>query len=413
MMDTATQTNPRKAVLFVPFWRQKGHVGNNRVDRFLRWLAEDGYRVTIIRAGSQQEIRDEGWGEEITVVDRLGLHRDAAPSQQANQIPARKPNKLRRAVAYRLFNPDPTIVWAKAAARNPQVIAAMEGASFILSSSPPESAHVGAWMLSQKTGVPHIMDMRDGWLDEPLKPLLLTSAFRRWQEGRLESRIARAAEAIQVTSDVWKELFDARYPQLADKVHVLTNGYPRIEPVSPNKQITERKDELLLIHAGRFTGSRLTQRPELLLDPLLRHLSASDYKGKIQFYGNLAADELALIEPYKKRFSAVGWQLECPGAVPRAQILDLMQEADGLLLLSASHAALPSKLFEYVAIGKSIFYVAESDGAADRLLHKIPQATNLTADEPAIDFDDTLCRSVMPPRYSEIALKDIFSMVVK
>ena len=29
---------------------------------------------------------------------------------------------------------------------------------------------MGARLLSRRTGVPHIVDMRDGWLDEPLSP---------------------------------------------------------------------------------------------------------------------------------------------------------------------------------------------------------------------------------------------------
>jgi hypothetical protein len=41
----------RKAMIFAPFWGQPGHVGNHRVDRFVRWLAEDGYAVVIVRAG--------------------------------------------------------------------------------------------------------------------------------------------------------------------------------------------------------------------------------------------------------------------------------------------------------------------------------------------------------------------------
>jgi hypothetical protein len=218
----------KKAVLFIPFWRMAGHVGNNRVDRFKRWLSEAGYELVIVCAGTHEEIRNEHWGQEITVVDRLGLHPEATSVEATT--PSRKPNKLRRALAYWLFNPDPAVVWAKAAARHPKVVAATQGARFILSSSPPDSAHVGAWMLSKQTGVQHIMDMRDGWLDEPLKPLLHTSALRRWLEERLESRIAHHAKAIQVTSDVWKELFDARYPHLTHKVYVLTNGYPAQMP---------------------------------------------------------------------------------------------------------------------------------------------------------------------------------------
>ena len=366
----------KKAVLFVPFWRMAGHVGNNRVDRFRRWLNGDGYELVIVCAGTRESVRNKPWGQEITVVDRLGLHPEAV-SGQTRAVSTRKPSKLRRTLAYWVFNPDPGVVWAKAAARHPKVIAAMEGTQFILSSGSPDSAHVGAWMLSRKTGVPHIMDMRDGWLDEPLKPLLLTSALRRWQEGRLESRIARDAKAIQVTSNAWKDLFDARYPHLAYKVHVLTNGYPAQMPTTKVKTQKGKDDELVLIHAGRFTGSRLSHTPDLLMEPLLKNLEYILGKGVIRFYGDLSNDEVMCIQSYQRRLAAINWRVEFPGVVPRLEMLEIMQQADGLLLLSASHAALPSKLFEYLAMGLPIGFVADSGSATHSALCNLPQCVYL------------------------------------
>lgn len=397
----------RRAVLFVPFWRMANHVGNNRVDRFRRWLSEDGYEVVIVCAGAQAEIRSKPWGREISVVDRLGLHPEAAPGQ-AKAVSPRKPNKLRRALAYWLFNPDPAVVWAKAAAKDMRVQQAVQGASFILSSSPPESAHVGAWFLSQQAGVPHIMDMRDGWLDEPLKPILHTSVLRRWQEKRLESQIALDAKAIQVTSDVWKELFVARYPLMAHKLNVLTNAYPLQMPPSP-KRMKTHDEEILLIHAGRFTGSHLSRKPDLLIKPLLENLSYSRSKGVIRFYGDLADDEIACIQGYQLQLNAIGWRVEFAGSVPRIEMLAALQQADGLLLLSASRAALPSKMFEYLATGLPIGYVADVDSATDKILRKVEMALDIRSESLIDLIKSNRVRSFRPPaEHSETELKKVF-----
>lgn len=396
-----------RAILFIPFFRMAGHVGNNRVHRFRRWLAEDGYDLVVVCAGVKEAMHTHDWGQEIVVPDRLGLHPEAAPGQ-ARAVSPRKPNKLRRALAYWLFNPDPAVVWAKAAARHPKVIAAMQGAQFILSSSPPDSAHVGAWMLSQKTGVPHIMDMRDGWLDEPLKPLLHTSALRRWQEGRLESRIAHHAKAIQVTSDVWKTLFDARYPQLTHKVHVLTNGYPVQMPPVASRPEKGTEDEKVLIHAGRFTGSHLSRTPDLLMEPLLKNLALSPGNGVIRCYGDLSSDEVARIQAYQPRLQGMGWRVEFPGAVPRAQMLEALQQADGLLLLSASHAALPSKMFEYLATGLPIGFVADLGSATETALREVPQAVDLRLATHGLMDRAVQKDSKVPSQYAEGALAGQF-----
>jgi hypothetical protein len=363
----------KKAVIFAPFWRQANHVGNLRVDRFVRWLVEDGYHVVMIRAGSVDQMREESWGTEITVCDPVGLYRDASPS--GDQPPARRPNKLRRALSYWLFNPDVGVVWGRVAARHPSVLEAAVGADFILSSNPPESAHVGAWKLSRKLGLPHIVDMRDGWLDEPLKSILRSSAFRRWQEGRLESRILRDANAIQVTSDVWRELLYKRLPELAGKVAVLTNGYP---PSMPQLTRGEREREHagpVLVHAGRFFSSMLTRSPALLLQPLLEGIKLMGSRGTVKLIGPLSAEELEIIKRFDVPFADQGWHIECTGNMPRHELLQLLPQTDGLLLLSETFAAIPCKLFEYIPTGRPILAVTDRNSATWRVCEKLPQAT--------------------------------------
>lgn len=405
----------KKAVIYAPFWRQAGHVGNNRIDRFIRWLADDGYSVVLIRAGTTDAERRETWGQEITVRDSLGLYRDTAP-EAATAVSPRKPSKLRRALAYWLFNPDPTVVWARAAARHPMVLQAMGDVAFILSSSPPESAHVGAWMLSRRTGVPHIVDMRDGWLDEPLKPILRNSALRRWQEGRVEARILHDAKIIQVTSDVWRELLCERYPALATKVRVLTNGYPQHMAAPQSGSPKASGEELVLIHSGRFSGSDTRRSPDLLLAPLLRDLSGKSVKGVVRLIGPLSEDELGIIDTFKQRFMECGWRIECPGTMPRLELLKLLSMADGLLLLSASYAAIPSKLFEYIVTGRTIFAVTEKGSAVWRICATLRQVCLLNIFEPdgdvnfinkALSYEEGNLPDI-PDCFGEPYLKDIF-----
>jgi len=407
-----------KAVIFAPFWRQVGHVGNNRVDRFVRWLAADGYHVVMIRAGSAFGQIHESWGTEITVRDPMGLYRDASSTGVPPQ--PRNPNKLRRALAYWLFNPDPGVVWANAAALHPVVLEAASGAAFILSSNPPESAHVGAWKLARSLNLPHIVDMRDGWLDEPLKPSLRTSAFRQWREGRLESRILRNAVAVQVTSDLWQELLLKRFPCLLNKVTVLTNGYPKATPLPQSSFSKKVGDDLLLIHAGKFSGSDTRRTPDLLLGPLLQNLSSSKNVGVIRFIGPLSQIELVSIESFKQRFSQIGWQIDCPGNISRDKLLNILSQADGLLLLSTSNAAIPSKLFEYIATGRPIFIVTKMGSSTWHICEKLPQA--LLYDASGMIRLDTLSVSffsqkkikeldhskMIPEIYTEISLRDKF-----
>lgn len=406
----------KKAVIFAPFWRQAGHVGNNRVDRFVRWLAEDGFHVVMIRAGSVDGRREEPWGTEITVRDPMGLYRDASPT--GIEPSARKPNKLRRALSYWLFNPDPSVVWARVVARHHKVLEAAAGAAFILSSSPPESAHVGAWKLSRRLGIPHVVDMRDGWLDEPLKPLLRTSAFKRWQEARLEARILREAGAIFVTSEVWQVLLNKRLPTLTKKVSVLTNGYPPSMKKWMRIEKNQNEAGLMLVHTGRFSGSDTRRTPDLILQPLLEGVRYKASQGTIKLVGSLSADELEVIGRFAAPFAEYGWRIECPSSLPRHELLQLLPQANGLLLLSASRAAIPSKLFEYIPTGRPILVVTEKDSATWRICAALQQATlidiandsdiNSALEQFISNASSPELNSDMPDEFGEARLREVF-----
>lgn len=363
----------KKAVIFAPFWKVPGHVGNNRVDRFVRWLVEEGFQVVIIRAGARNELCKTEWGAELTVRDPLGLYRDSGIEEKV--AVRRRPNRFLYWLAYWLFNPDPSIIWGRKAAADLRVRAMVADADFILSSSPPESAHVGAWMLARRFNIPHIVDMRDGWLDEPLKPILINSALRRWLEARLEARIIADASRIFVTSNIWCDLLCRRLQLASKKIVVITNGYPRNTGCDDVKHnFGDGGNRLVLIHAGRFTGSRKTQKPILLLAPLLNAIQENEARGTVRLIGEIHKEEIAEIDKYREQFGDFGWHIECVGAMQRDRLLEVLPTANGLLLLSASHAAIPSKLFEYIASRRPILAVTEKGSATWQICEKLPQA---------------------------------------
>lgn len=406
----------KKAVILAPFWRRPGHVGNSRIDRFVRWLAEDGYQVVMIRAGSRNELRETAWGVELTVRDPLGLYHDPVAGGET-PVP-HKPNKFVYWLAYWMFNPDPSIMWARAAAANSSVQAAVGDADFILSSSPPESAHVGAWMLARKFNRPHIVDMRDGWLDEPLKPILVNSALRRWLEGRLEARILGNSARVFVTSDVWRDLLCRRLPNIAHKIRVLTNGYPKeLERVEEIINPAPIEDGLVLIHAGRFSASDRRRTPDILLTPLLNFIRQERSRGIVRLIGQITVEEMAEIAKYNSQFEEVGWSIECPGSMPRDRLLELLSKASGLLLISASRAAVPSKLFEYIVVRRPILVVTERDSATWQVCERLPQAFLVasgveSSGSDACDFIDVAATpsplGACPEAFSETALAELF-----
>lgn len=406
---------PRKILLVAPFWGQTGHVGVNRIERFIRWLNEARWEVTLLRASNSDAVRKMEWGTEITVCDPLGLHADGGNREEVT-LPARKPNRLRRAMAYALLIPDPTIAWALRAGSSKIVKEASAGASWVLSSSPPESAHFAAERLARKLGAHHLVDMRDGWLDEPLKPQLQNSALRRFVEGRSEGRVLRNASRVLVTSEVWKEMLESRLSMTQGKITVVTNAYPPELEVD-NGVSAGNSTGLMLLHSGRLRGSSAARHARVLLEPLLAGFSPS-MRGRIEFVGELLPEDRGEIAELRPAFEVKGWDLVEKSPVPRRELLKELPRTSGFLLVSASHAAIPSKLFEYIAARRPILALAPRNSATWRLCEKIGQAYLVDMDSPGGAADvvkeflaqcgESRIAATVPSDYSEATQRRIF-----
>lgn len=406
-----------KAVIFAPFWRQRGHVGNYRIDRFIRWLSERGDEVVVVRAGDRCGAASEAWGTELTIRDPLGFHPDHSTVSPVRACPARRPNRLRRHLANLIFNPDPAVVWAIRAANDKSVRGIAEGARWIISSSPRESSHVAAAKIASMVGAALIIDMRDGWLDEPHDALLRSSQLSRWREGRLEARILHQANCIFVTSFQWREMLQARLPFVREKTVVLTNAYPRHETKWCKAEAA--KGPLTLLHAGRLRGSRQSQLVKLLFAPLLEGLrSTGERAGVLTFLGDLTREDRDEFTAYQARFEYLGWRIQVNAAVPREEMMIRLSMAHGLLLLSASQAAIPSKVFEYIPAAKPVLAVCPKGSAvwdiAARLKQFFPvDSLRLATAGSAVRSFLHACRLgcpefEVPEQYSEPYLREIF-----
>ena len=364
-----------KAVIVAPFWHQVGHVGVTRLARFVRWLQADDIEIVLVRAGATDRVEEQPWGVELVIADPLKRYPESASGGALPVASARKPNKLRRQLGYLMFNPDSTVVWANRAAKHPLAVRYCSGAEFVLSSSPPESAHVAAWKLASRIDARLLIDLRDGWLDEPLRPVLRASRLRRLREGILERAILKDSSHIFVTSAVWAELLKERLPFTHTKLTVLTNCYPSsMNADGPTSHQRARGGRQLLVHTGQFSGSHLARRPDLLLAPLLEGIRGGGTHGVLMLIGKSAKDDVEAVTRFRSRFLACGWSLEMHDPIPRDKLLGVLTQADGLLLLSASPAAIPSKLFEYIPTGRPILAATTSESAVWQLCRNVPQA---------------------------------------
>lgn len=183
-----------KVIIIAPFAHVESCVGKLRIDRFIRWLAAANKMVVLIRAGETDQVLNKDYGLDIIIRDPLNIY-----NADLKKSP-RKPNKLRRLIAFYILSPDLGIIWAKKVAKHKFINSFCQGATKILSSSPPESSHWLGSVLAKKFNAKLIIDLRNGWLDEPLKISLQYSPWQRWCEGLLEKKVLSHAKTIFVTS---------------------------------------------------------------------------------------------------------------------------------------------------------------------------------------------------------------------
>jgi len=397
-----------KAVILAPFWLNPQHAGAVRTRRFADWLRKAGVDLVLVGAGPEDRVRATAWGTEILLRDPTGRSRELP--RERGVAPGR-PSVLSRFVHYFFLYPDPSVLWALRAARSRSVLSHAASARWVLASSPPESVHIGGLLLARRLRASLLVDMRDGWLDDPLKPWLRTRGLRRWVETALERVVVSRADRVVVTSDVWQEMLTARVAAARGKTRVITNCSPELGQAPADTRAeasTSGAEELMLLYAGRLSASRKTQSANLLLQPFLSAARQSHMKLTFVFTGELTASDRATIRRYEQPFSARGWTIRCDPPVPREQVVKRMQQAAGLLLLSASRAAIPRKFFEYLMSGRPVLAATYADSALWRLSAGIPQvhriATGGIPPDQAVDAFLKACSD----RTTHFAVPDAF-----
>ncbi|HTY10697.1 MAG TPA: glycosyltransferase [Bacteroidota bacterium] len=412
--------------MIAPFWTNPFHVGVYRMERFIRWLSKEGNRIVLLSAGVRDNVQEQPWGVEITLKDPLKMSGKYTDHKDGRKDKYRYLRRAWRFFSYVSIIPDQTIFWAMRIKRNSIVKEHLRDVALVLSSSPPESSHVASLEISRTCGAPLIIDLRDGWLDEPLRPIVDQLWLRRFLESRLEEKIIAKADAILVTSERWKEQLGERYPHASAKTTVLTNGYPVAnDRVKNSTAKIPGSKAITLVHSGQFYASSRTRKIGSLLDPILgggQHGGVAR-KIDIRLLGNLEPPDLNEFDRWKEKIAGLGWTLSHVPRVPRSAALEMIQEANGLLLLSASNAAIPSKLFEYIAALKPILAVTPRGSAVWKLCGRIPQVylfdsfSGKEKDYSTVTEFLSACRSGnyqtdVPIEFSDEYLSRIFNGVV-
>ncbi len=242
---------------------------------------------------------------------------------------------------------------------------------------------------------PLVLDFRDPWMTNPFR--LRYSGFKERVEGWLEARVVRSADVIVANTDHLRDEFIERFgASVADKCLTVTNGFDADEfsrLVAANEarmpgDARPSGDTFVLTHTGFLYGKR---DPRGLLDAI-RLLKDS---GKVQpgelvckLVGGagLEYDLPGLLKEY-----GIEPFVHLHGQVPYAESIAELAASDAALLLQpGTYTQIPSKLFEYIGLGKRIVTIAPESSAVAKLVRENDLGRIADPDDP-----DAIARALL------------------
>jgi glycosyltransferase involved in cell wall biosynthesis len=345
-----TNASLRRVLLLAFHFPPDNASGAARPNRFFQYLPEFGYQPEVITAAAPP-----------------------IPAEHVHSVPAptRSPSRrtagglLEIALRKFVFPNDEGVLWAHNAARFAGALHRREPVAAVISTFPPVNTHLAALRLKRRYQLPWVADFRDPMLGNPFRRSThMAEVAARF----LEPRIFRKADAILSVTDVISDNWRRQYPNHADKIHTLWNGFDPDERIGP-LPIPARQGRVIA-HVGNLYGSR---HPAVVLASLRRLLerdALASRQVRVHLVGELDQE---IRRSYAELFAGLEARqaIEYTSSLPRPEALRIMGEANYLLLVDmvgGDGYAVPAKLFEYLRIGRPILAVTSRGSPVERIL---------------------------------------------
>lgn len=358
-------------------------IGARRTSKLARFLKDNGCDVTVVCAGSAHDMRtDPALEAGVADLRRIALplpprltppllrllkrlRRRPADGASAPAAAAAAPvregplQRLKRYYHSLEFMVDDRKLWSLRVMFRLWSLGPRESYDAVISSGPPMSPHIAVLFSRLFLRCPWIMDLRDPWRDNGAQPGV-QSALSRGVSAFFERRCVRSATVVTTTTPGLMSVLRQRYPERADAMRTIFNGYdgsPETQPAPSGR--------LRLLYAGSIYFNR---NPFPLLEALEWLLERPEVdRSKVSFLlvGHCQSWRERDIPDWIRRHGMDDC-IQVRPPVPQAQVRQLMREANVLVNFAQGQPQqIPAKLFEYLEAGREMLLIAEehSDSA--------------------------------------------------
>jgi len=345
-----------------------GGGGVQRIVKLLRYLPRERWSTEVLamapRPGEERDLEGARQLPEGLVVHRVASPLPTSPPGRTRRgSSAARPDRLyhlARTAAGLLCTPDVYLPWSLRARRKLATLLGSGRFDVVVSTSPPDSAHLAVAAAARRRRVPWVADFRDPWTRRiHFQP---PTAAHRALDSALEARVIGAADAVVLVTEPMRSDFGARYPARAARMHTITNGFdPADYPGALDRDQIDHEPRLRLLHTGTLTLRRNAGALVEMLEGLRSQRGDLERALQIDCIGGRDAINDRLV-----RAAGLQGVIRFHPTQSHAAIVRRQRRAPALLLLDAggagSELTLPGKLFEYLGARRPVFALASVEG---------------------------------------------------
>ena len=367
-----------KNVLVISYyWPPAGGPGSLRVLKFAKYLPQFGWKPVILSVKNgefpytdnslEADIKDDCPVFYSSTIEPFTLYKKLTGKDSTSTLPVgqltQKPDKIQ----HKLFNwlrtnifiPDARMGWILPGYLRAKKIIRQQKIQAMISSSPPHSLQLMAYLINKKFNLPWIADFRDPWTEIQYYQISKRNKLSQSFDLCLEKKILRNANHITTVSSSIGQTFSQKLnlscPE--SKISIIPNGWDPDEFKHDSKPDSSK---FIILHTGNLNA---TQNPTVLWKSL-QHL--------LEFHPTFKKDLILKFvgrvhENIRKTIthSNLDAYTEYPNFIPHKQVIVEIQKAAILLSVVPdvpdNKGIVTSKNFEYIGSGLPILVVGPTD----------------------------------------------------
>ena len=339
-----------KILFYTQYYAPETNAPSNRLSGFIKYLKKDNEIVVLTTfpnhpLGKIFPGYKNKWFQK-EVLDDINIYRSYS------YIPHNLKNKFERLRNYFSFALSSFINFRK-------ILKYEKNVDIIIASSPPISVAIIGTYMSYIAKKPLIIDLRDIWPDAALSLNIVKKNFWIMIITKLEMWSYNRSSKILVNSPGLKDVLIRQKHIDNKKIIYLPNGFDfdLLKYVKPPKNLKEHK-KFIVMYSGLLG---LAQNPLIFIDMAINLQEYPNIQILIVGEGIYKKDLKYQIEQYHLN------NILLLNYMSRTEVLNLINNAD-LMLITYKHNDMfrnniPSKLFEFLALGKPILINLEGEGS--------------------------------------------------